>query len=392
MNTVVHNERRTSLRIAFIGGGSGGHLFPAIAIAQELRSQDTESRFLFLTSHRAVDQQVLDASGLSEIEAQVVPYASLSSKRGLWNSAMRLNSLWRSFREARRCLKAFRPDVVVGLGAMASVPGVVAASRLSLPIMLLEQNCLPGKATRMLARRAQLTVFGLPAADDRRQHWASPVQTCGTPVRVGIRELAEMPIGVIPERKRILILGGSQGSHSVNQIVATAFDDGLKLPPKWDIVHQTGEPQVAAIRDQYRRCGIAARVEAFLSDMPSELAAASIAVSRAGAVTIQELACAGLPSILIPLSSAADNHQFFNARLLARSGAAFAIDEKKADAVSTFRSSLEILLSEPDQCQRMAHAIRSLATPNAAIEIAGLLRDVAHSDIRSADHTSRGHE
>ena len=263
---------------------------------------------------------------------------------------------------------------------MASVPGVVAASRLGLPIMLLEQNCLPGKATRVLARRARLTVFGLPVEGIRLQNWGSPVQVCGTPVRVGIRELAEIPVAAIQERKRILILGGSQGSHSVNQIVATAFDEGLKLPPEWDVVHQTGEPQVAAVREQYRRCGIAARVEAFLSDMRAELAGASIAVSRAGAVTIQELACAGLPSILIPLSTSADNHQFFNACLLKGRGAAFVIDEKRADAVNTFSRSLEILLSEPDHCQRMVHAIRSLATPNAATEIAGLLCEVGVSN------------
>ena len=292
---------------------------------------------------------------------------------------MRLQSLWRSLRQAHRCLQSFRPHVVVGLGALASVPGVVAADRLRLPIMLLEQNCIPGKATRLLAQRAKLTVFGLPVAEELLLHWASPVQTCGTPVRVGIRELAELPVASIFERKRILILGGSQGSHAVNQIVAAALDEGLKLPPEWDVVHQTGEPQVEAIRDRYRRWGIAARVEAFLSDMRSELAAASIAVSRAGAVTIQELACAGLPSILIPLSTSADNHQFFNASLLEDTGAAFVIDEKKVDAVNTFRTSLETLLTEPDHWQSMAHAIRSRATPNAATEIAGLLREVANS-------------
>ena len=374
MNTVAHDNRRTSLRVAFIGGGSGGHLFPAVAIAQELLCQNPESRFLFLTSHRAVDQQVLDASGLSEIEAQVVPYAFMSSMRGIWNSALRLPSLWRSLRQARWSLKAFQPDVVVGLGAMASVPGVVAASRLRLPVVLLEQNCLPGRATRVLARRARLTVFGLPVAEDRLHGWPSTVQTCGTPVRVGIRELAELPVEAICERKRILILGGSQGSHAVNQIVATAFGEGLRIPPEWDIVHQTGEPQVAAIRDQYLRCGITARVAAFFPDMRAELAAASIAISRAGAVTIQELACAGLPSILIPLSTAADNHQFFNALPLALVGAACVIDEKQ-DAVNTFKASLEMFLREPDHRLRMAGAIRSFATPNAATEIAGLLCD-----------------
>lgn len=381
MNTVTPDERRKSLRVAFVGGGSGGHLFPAVAIAQELLTQDPDSRFLFLTSHRAVDQQVLTDSGLTGIEARIIPYASLSSKRGLWGSALRLHALWQSWRQARRCLKAFLPDVVVGLGALASVPGVVAASRMRLPIVLLEQNCLPGKATRMLARRARLTVFGLPVSEDRLLNWTSPMQTCGTPVRAGIRGLALVPVPTIRVRKRILILGGSQGSRSVNQIVAAAIDQGLKLPSEWDIVHQTGESQVAEIRDHYRRRGIAARVEAFLSDMRAELAAASIAVSRAGAVTIQELACAGLPSILIPLSTSADNHQFFNARLLEDAGAALVVDER-IDAVNSFRTSLELLLSEPDQWHRMAHAIRSLATPNAASEIADLLRDIADPEVR----------
>ena len=368
--------------MAFVGGGSGGHLSPAVAIAQELLTHEPESRFLFLTSDRAVDQQVLSASGLTGIEAQVVPYASWPSQRSVWSSAMRLPLLWRSLRQAHRCLQSFRPHVVVGLGALASVPGVVAANRLRLPIVLLEQNCLPGKATRSLARRARLTVFGLPVTEELLQHWASPVLTCGTPVRIGIRELAEMPVPAIRVRKRILILGGSQGSRSVNQIVAATFGAGFKLPPEWDIVHQTGEPQVADISEHYRHGGIAARVEAFLSDMQAELAAASIVVSRAGAVTIQELACAGLPSILIPLSTSANNHQFFNASLLEDTGAAFVIDEKKIDTVNAFRTALETLLTELNTWQSMAHAIRSLATPNAAMEIAGLLREVANSDCR----------
>ncbi len=368
------------MRVAFIGGGSGGHLFPAVALAQSLLHQNPESRFLFLISHRAVDQQVLDASGLSEIEAQVVPYASASNTTGRWGSAMRLPSLWHSLRQAGRSLKTFQPDVAVGLGALASVPGVMAARKLRLPVVLLEQNCLPGRATCALARRAQLTVFGLPVANETLRHWPSPVRTCGTPVRTGIRDLVMLPPALIPERKRILILGGSQGSHSVNQIVATAFGTGLQVPPEWEIVHQTGESQVTRIRDLYQQHGIAARVSAFLPDMPAELAAAGIAVTRAGAVSIQELACAGVPAILIPLSTAADNHQLLNARLLERTDAAVVIDEKNVDAVSGFRTSMQQLLRNHELRLRMSHAIRSIATPDATAEIVELLIDAADRD------------
>ena len=366
-----------ALRVAFIGGGSGGHLYPAVAIAQELLSQNPESRFLFLTSHRPVDRMVLSASGVSCATSQIVPYAAFAPARGLLNTAAHFLSLWHSFRLARHVLKTFQPNVVVGLGAQASVPGVVAGSRLGLPVVLLEQNSLPGRATRMLSRRAQLTVFGLQVPDDRLHEWPSLTKTCGTPVRADIGELAKLPVHHISERKRILILGGSQGSESLNRIVTTAFCTGPQVPPDWKIVHQTGEAQVSAIHTKYLQHGVEARVAAFLPDMSAELAEAGIVISRAGAVTIQELACAGIPSILIPLSTAAENHQMLNARLLEHIGAAVVIDERNLEGGNSLTNAAAMLLGNSDVRQRMAYAVRSLATPRAATEIATVLCDVA---------------
>lgn len=375
-NTVVHNRRNMALRVAFIGGGSGGHLFPAVAIAQRLLSQNPESRFLFLTSHRPVDEMVLTTSGLSCADSQIVPYASFSKARGLFSSANQLLSLWHSFRLARHALKSFQPDVVVGLGALASVPGVLAGSRLGFPVVLLEQNCLPGKATRWLSRRAQLTVFGLPVPDNRRLEWPSPTKTCGTPVRVGICELAKLPVHQVSERKRILILGGSQGSESLNRIVTTAFCTEQQVPQGWQIVHQTGEANVSAIHTKYLQHGVEARVAAFLPDMSAELAAAGIVISRAGAVTIQELACTGVASILVPLSTATENHQMLNARLLENIGAAVVIDERNLEGKNSFTNAAAMLLGDQNVRQRMAHAVRSLAMPHAATEIATALFEV----------------
>ena len=175
------------LRAASIGGGSGGHLLPAVAIAEELRCADDGAHFLFLTSHRMIDQKILAASGVNKTDFRMMPYAAFSSSRGPFSFIAQLPSVWRSFRLARNELKAFQPDVVVGLGAFASVPGILAASRLGFPVVLLEQNCLPGKANRTLASRARLTVFGLPVAEERIRNWPSPTKTCGTPVRAGIR-------------------------------------------------------------------------------------------------------------------------------------------------------------------------------------------------------------
>lgn len=388
-NTVVHSESVMALRVAFIGGGSGGHLLPAIAIAHALLRQNADSRFLFLTSHRVVDHTVLSVSGLSEPQSQFVSYVRLSSARGMWSSAGQLWSHWKSFRQARRLLKSFQPQVVVGLGALASVPGILAASRMGLPIALLEQNCLPGKATRVLGSRARLTVFGLPVPQQQRGLWPTPVTTRGTPVRAEIGCLANGPTSQVAQRRRILILGGSQGSESINRIVSNLLCTQRPNIEDWKIVHQTGEAQASAIQEKYLNHGIAARVNAFLPEMGAELASAGIVISRAGAVTIQELACAGVPAILIPLSTAAEHHQALNARLLEQIGAAVVVDERSPEATVQCAGHLSRLIADSETRLQMASAIRTLAAPNAATEIAGLLHDIAQNHVVRPDDSVR---
>ncbi|MDA1231815.1 MAG: glycosyltransferase, partial [Planctomycetota bacterium] len=168
-----------------------------------------------------------------------------------------------------------------------------------------------------------------------------------------------------------------QGAHSVNRIVADAIRNGMQIPNGWEIVHQTGESQAADIQDLYRQHSIAARVAAFLPDMQAEMSSASIAISRAGAATIQELACAGLPTILIPISTAADDHQIFNARLLEHAQAAVLINETDVDAANLLRSACDLLFADPEQRQKMGQTIRQFATPHASVDIAGLLSAVA---------------
>ncbi len=376
VNTVARSEVSNALKIAFIGGGSGGHLFPAIAIAREFLNANADCRFLFLTSDRQVDQQVLDNSGLPDAVTQIAPYASMSSRPGALRALLRLRSLWLSLRKARRQLRNFQPEIVVGLGALASVPGVVAASRLKLPIVLLEQNAIPGKATRILARRAKLTLFGLQCADTILQNWPSPFRINGTQVRVEIQELAARPVSEIIDRKRLLIIGGSQGAHAVNQIVMGAFNDGLQIPVDWEIVHQTGNADLAVIREFYQRHGITARVAAFLPDIPSELSAAGIAISRAGAVSIQELACAGLPAILLPLSTSANDHQMHNARLLEQNGAAIVIEEQHRIAALSTGAAMKKLLSNTDEREKLSDRIRMFASPNATLETVRMLAEM----------------
>jgi UDP-N-acetylglucosamine--N-acetylmuramyl-(pentapeptide) pyrophosphoryl-undecaprenol N-acetylglucosamine transferase len=192
----------------------------------------------------------------------------------------------------------------------------------------------------------------------------------------------ETPVSEILNRKRLLIIGGSQGAHAVNQIVMRAFSDGLQIPGDWEVVHQTGRADVNVVREFYQRHGITARVADFLTDMPAELSAAGIAISRAGAVSIQELACAGLPSILLPLSTSANDHQMCNARLLEQAAAVMVIDERHRSADVSICSALKKLLGQTDERQRLSNKIRTFAKPDATVETLRLLNDaIAQSTI-----------
>ena len=183
------------------------------------------------------------------------------------------------------------------------------------------------------------------------------------------------------DRRRILILGGSQGSESINRIVSNALCIQQPNVEDWEIVHQTGEAQAGAIQEKYLEHGIAARVTAFLPDMGAELASAGIVISRAGAVTIQELACAGIPAILIPLSGAAENHQALNAQLLEQIGAAVVVDERSPEASVLCASSLSRLVADSEARYRMTSAARTVGPPGFDWDIAVLLHETAQDNV-----------
>ena len=368
------------LRVAIIGGGSGGHLFPAIAVAQHLLGENPETRVLFLVSHRAIDAQVLSSVGWPDDRVLVQQYVSLKSGRNITSRLSMIPSALRAMRAARLALTAFQPDVAVGIGAFASVPGVIAASRRKIPIALLEHNSVPGRATRLLAKRAAVTIAGLPCEARYTVDWPSRLEVIGTPVRRAIADLAGRQLAPSAGSPRLLILGGSQGAHAVNRLVLDALADGRCLPPEWSIVHQTGESDVEPITRQYARLGQSAKVVTFLSDMPSELARASIAVSRAGAVTLQELACAGVPSILIPLSTAAHDHQIRNARYVAAAGGAMIVVETDERAVGKLKEMLKTLTAKASIRDRMSAAIRQTARPDAAAQVAAVIRELVRRE------------
>ena len=360
------DSRSSELRLVFIGGGSGGHLFPAIAVYEAIMRLRHNLRLLFLTSRRPVDAQILRKSGLDQNLHRVMPYASMPGRSGRLGQMLMLPGVIRSFRIAKRELREFQPHVAIGIGAAASVPGIIAASRMRIPVVLMEQNTVPGKATRLLAPRAVVTLAGLPFESHYESAWPGPVEITGTPVRTSISDLSLRTETLVLKRQRLLILGGSQGSSSVNRLVLEALADERCVPSDWEIIHQTGEAQVKQVAAEYARRGRTATVLSFLPNLPELLASATVVISRGGAGTLQELACAGLPSILIPFSQAASNHQYANAELLQRSGAARLVNETDVDAGINLRRQLNELIGQPEVRQSLHLSIRQLARPEAA--------------------------
>lgn len=364
------------LRLAFVGGGSGGHLYPVLAVCEVLRREVSEPSFLFLTSHRPVDAKILNAAeGISRDTLQI-PYFRLHRFSGILTYLATLPGFFLSFWKAVRHLRRFRPELVVGVGAAASIPGALAGRVLGIPLILMEQNTIPGRATRLLARFAELTQLGIEFSSPEITRLFHRTAMTGTPVRDAIARLADRPLATTnatQTRPRLIILGGSQGSSSVNRIVLKAFEDDRCVPSDWEIIHQTGESEIDSVSEIYMRRGRTATVRSFLPDLPEILGTATIVVSRGGAGTLQELACSGTATIVIPLSTAASDHQMQNAKWFASRGAVAIVEETDSDAGMQLRELLHRWIRNEALRESYRRNIRTLARPQAAVQVAHLL-------------------
>ena len=268
--------------------------------------------------------------------------------------------------DAWRVISSRRPDVVVGVGGFASGPVLLLASLRGYPTMLLEQNALPGVTNRLLARfvRAAAVAF-----DEALRFFPRVGMVTGNPVRPEFFAAREGQDGsaTAPREVRVLIFGGSQGAHAINVAMVEAAPRlaaaGLA------VTHQTGERDLEMVREGYRRAGVDARVEPFLYEMDREMTAAAIVICRAGATTLSELAAAGRAAILVPLPTAADDHQRKNAEVVARSGGALVIEERELSG-STLGDAVLAIAGDSERRSRMAAAARTLARPDAASRIA----------------------
>ena len=361
----------------FAGGGTGGHLFPGIAVAEELLHCRPAARAVFVGSHRQVERRIVCEAGFEHFALPVESTALLKRNplRFAWNN-------WRACRSAGRLLDDLRPRAVVGLGGFASVPVVRAAAKVGVRSVLLEQNAIPGRATRFLARRASSVCLSFAGSAEHLPRSIDSVLT-GNPVRAEIANLFHDSEGRTEGRHAtILVLGGSQGARAVNDAALAAFF-ALKEPlvsGGVQLVHQTGADDVERVREQYREVGLDATVAPFFHNMPQLYRRASLVVSRAGATTLAEIACARLPSILIPFPNSVRGHQRHNALAFTHSGAAELIDQGN-QCDSRLAEVVERLLRSPADLDAMSAAAAALALPDAVSAVVDCLLGTEANEI-----------
>jgi len=357
------------VRVLIAGGGTGGHLFPGIAIAEEIVSRPGGA-VLFVGTARGLETKLVPAAGFP---LELLDVSGLN-RVGASKMAKGLLRLPKVFFASRAILRRFRPDLVIGVGGYASGPLVMAAALLGYPTAIQEQNSRPGFTNRVLGKVARRVFV---AFDDARAFFgAGKTRLTGNPVRrkfvvatAGGATASAAPGG------GVLVLGGSQGARAVNDLVvgaAQVLASAGRLPR---IVHQAGASDEARVRARYQELGLldgahAGRIEvrAFIDEMPAALAGAELVVGRAGALTLAELAMTGRPAILIPLPTAAADHQTANAAEMARAGAAVVVPQAGATG-EALAHTIEELFGDPARLSTMSKAMAALGRPNATREI-----------------------
>lgn len=371
------------------GGGTGGHLYPGIALARELQRRDPSTHVSFVGTKQGIEARVVPREKFPLDLIQVSPLQGRSRlERSIALSLLPLSAI-----DAWRVVAKQKPDVVVGVGGFASGPVVAVAALLGYPTMLLEQNALPGMTNRLLAHVVRAAAVNFEAA---LAYFPRTGFVAGNPVRPEFfpaqneeqHDRFARPFDSVDSagggnvaQGRVLIFGGSQGAHAINVAMVEAAPGLAASGIRLAITHQTGERDLDLVRTAYERAGLAARVEAFIFQINGEMKAADVVICRAGATTLAELAASATPSILVPLPTAADDHQRKNAEVVATAGGAIVIDQRNlsGDALVAL---LKELMADRNRLARMSAAARTLARPDAAERIADRVEQLSKGRAR----------
>ncbi|OGR00282.1 MAG: undecaprenyldiphospho-muramoylpentapeptide beta-N-acetylglucosaminyltransferase [Deltaproteobacteria bacterium RIFOXYD12_FULL_55_16] len=348
------------MRMIVTGGGTGGHLFPGIAVAEEIQRRFPQGRILFVSTDRTIDNKMLAARSFEKKAITCLPLKGKS----VWGTLKSVSQLPLSLWQALRIVRAFRPQLVLGVGGYVTGPVVLAARLMGVKTCIHEQNSVPGMANRMLGKIVDQIYVSIPGSEDFFPRGKAVLT--GNPVRAELLLTAGRQKGQAAS-KTVLVLGGSQGAHRVNTLLVEAFTPALSA----DLIqvrHQTGSKDEAWVRKAYAEAGVAAQVSSFISDMAAAYREADLVVSRAGATTLAELAVLGLPAILIPFPYAADDHQTTNAAFLARGGAALMFQEQDLDGAK-LRGEILGLLNDTPRLRNMAARMKEYARLEATTAI-----------------------
>lgn len=371
------------MKVMLACGGTGGHLFPGLAVAEALMARGHQVRLL--VSEKAIDQTALKASTGNCAASEKIAVQPVSAV-GYEGSKRLMRFCYRLAKATGGCAAAcreFEPDAVLGMGGFTSAPAVLAArwtGKRGTATLIHESNAVPGKANRWMSRFADHVALGL--ADCARFFPRKPVTVTGTPIRSGLRRGriadAHERLGLKRDRQTVLVMGGSQGAHAINEAVACALPwmDGRTETTQF--VHLSGARDEQFMRDAYEKNGFEAIVMSFSTEMELAYSAADLVVARAGAASLSEIAAFGLPAILVPYPQASGNHQWHNARVFERAGAALLVEQAQLGGLhaATGERMAELigaLLDDQARRKRMAAAARSLAVTDAAERIASLL-------------------
>ena len=356
---------RATIRIVFAGGGTGGHLYPALAVAEELRQRHPDASIVFVGAKRGLEQRLVPAAGYP---LRTLPLAGLKGASVIGKVRAAAAAGWAVLRCAVWMWRE-RPNLVVGVGGYASGPAVLAGRFLKVSTMVLEQNHFPGATNRWLAPRVDAVCVPSEAA---RARIGGRTFVTGNPVRHAFLAIGEPPGA---DALRLLVFGGSRGARSINRAMCEALAELARLTPRPRIAHQTGAEDEAEVRSAYAEYPGEHDVRPFFDDMPGRLAEADLAVCRAGASTIAELCAAGRPAVLVPFPHAADDHQRHNAETLLRAGAAAMLADGELDG-HTLGSEIARLAGDADRRRAMGKAARALARPDAAARIADVAEEL----------------
>ncbi|OLN33431.1 undecaprenyldiphospho-muramoylpentapeptide beta-N-acetylglucosaminyltransferase [Desulfosporosinus metallidurans] len=367
------------MRVILTGGGTGGHIYPALAIAQGLLARDAETQILYVGIRDGMEARLVPEAGLAfaGISGKGLPRKlSLDMIKVLGKS---VKALW----ETKNILREFHPDLVVGTGGYVSGPVVLTASLFNIPTLLHEQNALPGITNRLLARVVRRVMVTFP---ESIAHFGvkKKLELVGLPVRPEIgkvsREIGAKHFGLRPDRMTLLVTGGSRGARTLNQAMTTVLEY-LAQHSNIQVIWATGKITYGETIEEFEKRGISWkrpgwRILEYLNDMPEALACSDLYIGRAGAASLAELMVAGMPSLLIPYPYAAENHQEHNAQALVQAGAARIILDSELDG-GRLGKEVNELISKPTLLAKMGAAARTLAQPQALNKIVDLCKATA---------------